>query len=83
MSYSIPISTKILTLTAAPFLFILVGILSACEFAMMPGVYILQYSQEEEVHSSSCGHRYTHLAAQSTKRFKPLSFTLLLWQGYC
>ena len=43
MPYSIPSSTKILTLATAPFLFILVGILSVCEFAMVPGVYILLF----------------------------------------
>ena len=26
---------------------------------------------------------YTHSAAQSSKRFKPLSVTILLWQGHC
>ena len=42
MPYSIPSSTKILTLATAPFLFILVDVLSSvCEFAMVPGVYIL------------------------------------------
>ena len=25
----------------------------------------------------------THAAAQSSKRFKPLSVTILLWQGHC
>ena len=50
MPYSIPSSTKILTLATAPFLVILVGILSVCEFAMVPGVYILLFPQEEEVH---------------------------------
>ena len=49
---SIPSSTKILTLTIAPFLFILVGGLSVCEFAMVPGVYSLLFPQEEEVRSS-------------------------------
>ena len=53
MPYSIPSSTKILTLVTAPFLFILVGVLSVCEFAMVPGVYILLIPQGEEVHSSS------------------------------
>ena len=56
MSYSIPSSTKILNLTTAPFLFILVSALSVCKFAMVPGVYILLYPLEEEVHSSSWGH---------------------------
>ena len=41
MSYSIPTSTKVLTLATAPFLFILVAVLSVCEFAMVPGLYIL------------------------------------------
>ena len=87
VSYSIPSSTKILNLTTAPFLFILVSALSVCKFAMVPGVYILLYLQEEEVHSSSRGHRYIyiyiHSAAQSSKRFKPLSAAILLWQGHC
>ena len=52
MSYSIPSSTKILTLTTAPFLFILVGAQSVSQFAMVPGVYILLWPQESEVHSS-------------------------------
>ena len=55
MSYSVPSSTKILTLTTAPFLFISVGALFVCEFAMVPVVYILLCPQEEEVHSSSWG----------------------------
>ena len=38
MPYIIPSSTKVLTLETAPFLIILVGVLSACEFAIMPGV---------------------------------------------
>ena len=53
MFYSIPSSTKILTLTTATFLFILVGALSVCEIAMPPGMYILLFPQEELVHSSS------------------------------
>ena len=59
MPYSITCSTKILTLAIAQF-FLLVGIL--CEFAMVPGVYIL-----EEVHSSYWGHRCTHSAVHSLK----------------
>ena len=39
--------TKILTLEIASFLFILVGVV--CEFAIVPGVYILLSPQEEEV----------------------------------
>ena len=38
--------------------------------------------KREEVHSSSWGHRCTH-SAHSPKRFKPLSATMLLWQGHC
>ena len=40
MPYSILSSTKILTLAITPFLFILV-VQSVCEFALVPGVYIL------------------------------------------
>ena len=42
-----------LTLKTAPISSISVGALSVCEFAMVPGVYILMCPQEEEVHSSS------------------------------
>ena len=45
MPYSITCFTIILTLAIVPFLFILVGVL--CEFAMVPGVYILLFPQEE------------------------------------
>ena len=37
------------------------------KFAMVPGVYILLCPQKE-VHSSSWKHRYTHSAAQSSKK---------------
>ena len=47
------------------------------EFPMVPGVYILECPQEEEVHSSFWGYIYTHSAAQSSKRFKSLSDTIL------
>ena len=57
--------------------------LSVCEFAMVPGVYILLSPQEEEVYSSSWGQRYIHSAAHSSKRFKPLSTTILLWHVHC
>ena len=53
MSYIITCSTKLLTLVIAPFLFILVSVL--CEFAMVPGGYILLSPQAEELHSSSGG----------------------------
>ena len=64
MPFSIPSSTKSLTLATAPFLFILVGVLSVCEFTMVPGVYILLWPQEEDMRYSFWGHRCTHLAAQ-------------------
>ena len=75
MSYSITCSTKILTLAIAPFLFVFVGV--NCEFAILPGVYILLSPQEEEVLilPKIYRHRCTHLATHSSKRFKPL-FTL-------
>ena len=40
MSYSIPSSSKILTMATAPFLCNLVGVLCVCasEFTMVPGV---------------------------------------------
>ena len=48
MFFSITCSIEILTSAKGPFLFILVGVL--CEFAMVPGVYILVSPQEELVH---------------------------------
>ena len=53
MPYSIPSSTKILTLATATFLFTLVGAHSHCESPIVPGVYILLCPKEEKVHSSS------------------------------
>ena len=53
----------------APFLLILVGIL--CEFAMVPGVYILLSPQEDDVQYTSGGHLCTHIGAHPSKRFKP------------
>ena len=52
-----------------------------CEFAMLLDVYILLSPQEEEVHSSSCGNRCTHLAAHSSKILNPLSVILLVCLG--
>ena len=51
MPYSIPGSTKILIyiLWQQHHFFILVGTLCVCEFAMVPGVYILLCPQEEKV----------------------------------
>ena len=48
MPYGIICFTKIPALAIAPFLFILLGVI--CEFAIVPGVYILLSLQEEEVH---------------------------------
>ena len=83
MSYSIPSSTKILNLTTAPFLFILVSALSVCKFAMMQGVYILLYctSWKKRYTLTEGTDIYTHSAGQSSKHFKPLSVTRVLWQG--
>ena len=53
MPYSIPSSTKILIYFGNSTIFVLVGNFSICEFAMVPGVYILLCPQEEKVHSSS------------------------------
>ena len=77
----IPCSTKILTLATAPFLFILIGVF--CKFAMVPSVHILLSYQEKEVHYSTGRKRCTQSAAHSSKRFEPLSATILLWQGHC
>ena len=82
MSYSTPSSTKILTLATAAFLFVLVDTLSVCEFAMVPGVYILLCSQEEMVTFFLKAQMYT-LSSTIIKRFQHLSFPLLLWQGHC
>ena len=46
MPYSIPSSKKILTLATAPFLIILAGVLSVCEFANVPGVQGLIQKQK-------------------------------------
>ena len=56
--------------------FILVSIL--CEFAMLRDVYILLFAKEEELHSSSSGTRWTHLAAHSSKRLNPLPVIILV-----
>ena len=41
MPYDIPSFTKILIYFGNSTIFVLVGALSVCEFAMVPGVYIL------------------------------------------
>ena len=48
---------------------------------MLLDVYILLSPQEEEVHSSSCGNRCTHLAAHSSKRLNLLSAIILVCLG--
>ena len=53
MPYSIPSSTKILIYFGNSTIFVLIGALSVCEFAMVRGVYILLYPQKEKLHSSS------------------------------
>ena len=53
----------------AQFLFISVGVLY--EFDKVQGVYILLPFEEEEAHCSSWGHKCTHSAVDSSKRFKP------------
>ena len=77
MPYSIPSFTKILTLAGAPLLFILVGVLSLCEFVMVLGEYILLCPQEEPLLPEGT-NVYTQSAAQSSRRFKPLSATISL-----
>ena len=47
MSYIITCSTKIITWASPPFLFISVGVL--CKFAIVPGVYAVALSSQEEV----------------------------------
>ena len=47
-------------------------LLSVCEFATVPGVYILLSLQEQELHSFSLGQRCTHSVAHSLERFKPM-----------
>ena len=68
MSHNIPSSTKILTLTTAPFLFILVGALSVCEFAMVPGVHYFTVPPGRKGSFFLRAQIYT-AAAQSSKRF--------------
>ena len=73
LTYLLTYSTKILSLTTARFLLILVDTLSVFELPMVPGVYInFTVPPEEEVHSFSWGHRYTHSAVQSWKTLETL-----------
>ena len=58
---------SLISIAVAPSLFTLVGVL--CKFAIVPDVYILLSSQEEEVH---------YLAAYSSKIFKSLFGFMLL-----
>ena len=49
MPYSISSSIKILTLATAPFLFILVGVLSVCKSAMVPDVQGLIQKEKVDI----------------------------------
>ena len=68
--YHLP--SQILILAVAPLLFISVSIL--CELAMLPGVYILLSSLEEQMHSSS----WEHICKHWWKRLNPLSVIILV-----
>ena len=48
---------------------------------MLLEVYILLSPQEEEVDVSSCGNRFTHLAAHLSKRLNPLYVITLVCLG--
>ena len=76
MPYSIPSSTKIFIYFGNSTIFVLIGALSVCEFAMVRGAYILLCPQKESYILLP-----TYSAAQSSKRFKPLSVNIFLWQG--
>ena len=82
MSYSIPSSTKILTLTTASFLFILVDALSVGQFAMVPVVYMLLCLAVRRVYLFFIGAQI-YIGAQISKRFKPFSVIILLWHCHC
>ena len=79
MPYSITSFTKILTLAGAP-LVVYFSWRPVCEFVMVLGDYILLCPQEESLLPEGT-NVYTQSAVQSSKRFKPLSATILLWQG--
>ena len=69
--YHLP--SQILILAVAPLLFISVSIL--CELAMLPGVYILLSSQEEQMHSSS----WQDICKHWSKRLNPLSVIIFCY----
>ena len=71
MSCSITCSTKVHTLAKSLF-FLFISVDTLCKFTMMLGVYTLLFPQEE-LHFFPEGEGCTHLAAHSSKRFKPLS----------
>ena len=56
--------------------------LSACEYAMVPDVYILLSPLERGAPFYLRAKMYT-FSSKSIKIFKPLSPTVLLWQGHC
>ena len=65
-------------MTTAPFLFILVGTLCLWICYGARSVHFTVSPGRKGTYTLS-----THSAAQSSKRFKPLFVTMLLWQGHC
>ena len=72
----IPSSTKILTLTTAPFCFILVDALSVFEFPTVPGVYILLCPRKNKYTLFPDG---TDILIQKHNHQKDLHHCLLLY----
>ena len=58
-----------------------ISVFILCEFAMLLDVYDSLSSQEDEMHSSSCGNRCTHLAAHLSKTLNPLYAIILVCLG--
>ena len=83
MPYSIPSSTKILSLTRAPFLFISVGALSVKLLCGQECIFYCAPRKKRYTLLPEGTDIYTHSPAQSSKRFKPLSLTVLLRRGNC
>ena len=80
MPYSIPGSTKILIyiLWQQHYFLILVGTLCVCEFAMVPGVFILLYPPGREGTLFFLDIQlHNHQKVEKT-----LSVTILLWQDH-
>ena len=82
MPYIITCSIKILTLATAPFLiFFSVGVLY--EFSMVPGVYIVPLSPQEEIKLSSFSWDICIQSVAIHQKYCPLPAIILLCQGYC